>query len=129
MLRICAVVLLLLSGACGAPRSRFAGMTMPSPDGCFVQVWDGPSFVGASDYMNGPSVYPSLRDLPGGRLWQDRIRSAKVGPAASVTAWSDENLQGSTMRLVTDTEYPRLPEAMTAQIESMAVECAGRATE
>jgi hypothetical protein len=104
-------------------------MTMPSPDGCFLQVWEGPNFVGASDYMNGPRVYPSLRDMPGGRLWHDRIRSAKVGPVATAIAWSDVNFQGETMRLVTDAEYPRLPEAMTAHIESMAVECAGNATE
>jgi hypothetical protein len=63
-------------------------MTMPSPDGCFVRVWDG-LLIGGSDYINGPRYYPSLRDMPGGRLWNNRILSAKVGPAAIVTAWAD----------------------------------------
>ena len=34
---------------------------MPSPDGCFVQVWDAPKFVGTTDYLNGPLVYSTLQ--------------------------------------------------------------------
>ena len=78
MLRLGVIPFLFMLIACEASRQQFAGMTMPNPDGCFVQVWEGPSFSGAIDYINGPRVYPSLRDMPGGRLWHNRIRSAKV---------------------------------------------------
>ena len=101
---------------------------MPSPDGCFVRVWEGLSFSGAFDFINGPRDYPSLRDMPGGHLWRNRIRSAKVGPSAVVTAWSDENFQGATMRLIANADYPKLPETMEAQIESIAIECAAKRT-
>ena len=128
MVRACGLVLLLISLSCGAPRSR-VGMTMPSPEGCFVRVWDEPNFSGASDYINGPRVYPNLRDMPGARLWRDRIESAKAGPTATVTVWSDENFRGKAMRLASDAEYPRLADALTARIESATVECARVSTQ
>ena len=46
------------------------------------------------------------------------------GPAAVVIVWTDEKLQGMSMRLLTDSEYPRLPEALDSQIESMEIGCA-----
>jgi hypothetical protein len=96
---------------------------MPNPDGCFVQVWDAPHFSGAADFVNGPRVYASLRDMPGTRRWDNRIRSVKVGPAGSAMIWTDEQFQGTSMRLLTDSEYPRLTDAMDAAIESMQIEC------
>ncbi len=125
MLRLGVIPFLFIAlTACEASRQPFAGMTMPSPDGCFVQVWDGPNFSGASDFINGPRVYPSLRDVPGGRRWDNRIRSVKVGPGGTVVVWTDEKLQGMSMRLLTDSDYPRLSEALDAQVESMEIECA-----
>jgi hypothetical protein len=98
-------------------------MTMPSPDGCFVHVWDALRFAGTPDFINGPRDYATLRDLPGGRLWNDRIRSATTGPVATVTFWTDENFQGRRMTLAPDTEYGWLPEAIVGQTESMNITC------
>jgi hypothetical protein len=100
-------------------------MTLPSPDGCFVQVWEEPFFVGASDYVNGPRRYPTLRDMPGRRDWRNRIRSLKVGSSSSVTVWSQEDFKGSTLRAVSNAAHPELPEGLTADVESMVVECDG----
>jgi len=123
-LRLGAILFLFTLIACEASRQPFAGMTMPNPDGCFVQVWDAPNFSGAADFINGPRVYASLRDMPGSRRWDNRIRSIKVGPAASATLWADEQLQGTSVRLRTDSQYPRLTDVMDAQVESMQIECA-----
>ena len=67
---------------------------MPSPDGCYLQVWDGPDFNGASEFINGPRGYEHLRDLPGRLSWKGRIRSVRVGPTARAIAWSDEGFEG-----------------------------------
>jgi hypothetical protein len=110
---------------CGA-RSPLRGQTettMPNPGGCFVQVWEQPAYAGVFDYINGPQRYPSLRDLPGGRVWSDRIQSAKVGPAASVILYSEENGQGSSMTLRPNADYPRLPDALAGRAKSASVMC------
>lgn len=99
---------------------------MPNPNGCFVQVWDRPDFGGVFDYINGPQHYPSLRDMPGGRIWTDRIHSAKVGPDATVMLYADENAQGATITLRADTEYRRLPVALDGTAESLTVGCVSR---
>jgi hypothetical protein len=100
-------------------------MTLPSPEGCFVQVWDQPFFVGPTDYVNGPRKYPTLRDMPGRRDWRNRIRSLKVGSSASVTVWSQENFSGSALRAARNAAHPELPEDLTARIQSIVVECDG----
>lgn len=79
---------------------------MPSPDGSFVHVWEAPRLTGTTDFLNGPRDYPMLRDLPGGRLWNNRIRNAETGPAATVTLWTDEpKCQGVSLILQPDTQY------------------------
>jgi hypothetical protein len=125
MQRLCAFVLLLAAG-CGRPGEPLS-LTMPNPDGCFVRVWEQERFVGVSDFINGPRAYPSLRDLPRGRNWQNRIRSVEVGPAATAIVWSDETYRGLNVRLTTSAQYPRLAEGLTAGIESMAIECGSAA--
>jgi hypothetical protein len=99
---------------------------MPNPDGCFVQVWDQPDFRGVFDYINGPQHYPSLRDMPGGREWSNRILSAKVGPDATVMLYADENARGASITLRTDTEYRTLPLAFRATGESLTVACVSK---
>ena len=104
-------------------------MTMPSVDGCFLRVWDAPQLAGLSDFINGPRDYPTLRDLPGGRLWNNRIRSAYAGPAATVTLWMDEDFRGASLTLQPDATYRLLPESVSGQAESMTVVCPGVATD
>jgi hypothetical protein len=98
-------------------------MTLPSPDGCFVQVWEQPFFAGPSDYVNGPRRYPTLRDMPGRRDWRNRIRSLKAGSSSSVTVWSEENFSGSALYAVRNAAHAELPDVLTARIQSIVVEC------
>ena len=120
------VVGLLLIAACASRPPRQQGMTMPSPDGCFIQVWDAPHFAGAVDYINGPREYANLRDLPGGRRWSGRIRSLRVGPDALATAHADEQFRGTRVLLHRGLEYVELPAPIRGQIESLQIECAVR---
>ena len=129
VLRIGTTLLLVMAAACGAARPQVAGITMPSPHGCFVQVWEQANFMGAADYVNGPRQYPDLREMPEGRRWHNRIRSAKVGPGATASAWSERNFRGTTIRLLPDRSYPNLPNTIAAQIESMSVQCAATSTQ
>jgi hypothetical protein len=128
-----AVLLLLvgfaLDGCASRPATapaRQTETTMPNPDGCFVQVWDQPDFRGVFDYINGPQHHPSLRDMPGGRVWSNRIHSAKVGPDATVILYVDENARGASITLRTDTEYRTLPLALRGTAESLTVACASK---
>lgn len=122
------VVLLGVVFGCGcAGRSgqstRQGETTMPSPEGCFVQVWDVSSFGGVTDYINGPRAYTNLRDLPGARIWADRIRSMKTGAAARAIVYARENFQGASLRLSADAEYPTFPLELSGRIASMRIEC------
>jgi hypothetical protein len=87
---------------------------MPSPDGCYVQVWNDSGFAGNSDFINGPIQYGHLRDLPNRRSWKDRISSLRLGPGASAVAWSGEQFSGQSLVLA------ELPLA----IQSLDIRCA-----
>lgn len=118
------VVVALVGTACATRQqaARFA-MNAPDPNGCYVQVYDGERFLGARDFINGPRRYATLRGLPNGAVWANRIRSLKVGPAATVTVWSDPDFQGRSMQIRVDRAYSALIEGFVAEIESMDVQC------
>jgi hypothetical protein len=94
---------------------------MPNPEGCFVQVWDGPQFTGVTDYINGPQAYSTLRDLPGARVWRNRIRSLKTGVRVRAIVYGEEHFTGPSQRLQSDTEYPML--ALSGRIASINIDC------
>ena len=96
---------------------------MPSPDGCFVQVWDAPQLMGVTDYINGPRAYLNLRDLPGARVWRNRIQSMKTGVAVRATVYGEEDFSGPSLRLLPDREYRALPEGLSGRVASMNIQC------
>jgi hypothetical protein len=110
---------------CASRATRQGETTMPSPDGCFIQVWDAPRHAGITDYINGPRAWMNLRDLPGGRVWTNRIRSMKTGVRTRATVYAGENFSGPSMRLVADRDcdYPVLVDGMSGRIASMTIDC------
>jgi hypothetical protein len=123
--------LLVLAGfsiSCGASHPRGRGWTMPSPDGCYLQVWDQPDFTGAFEFINGPRRYEHLRDLPGRFSWKGRIRSLTLGPAASAIAWSNEGFEGEAVLLTNDRRQAGKFSALSVNIESLDVRCVGTET-
>lgn len=125
---ILAIMVLVAACARGAdndvvrpPESGFRGM--PNPSGCYMQVWEFADFTGTSDYINGPREYMSLRQMPNNRTWQNRIISVRIGPAAAVTVFTDENYRGQLLQLPPDSSHRQLPEGIAGQIESLRVAC------
>jgi len=125
-LRAVGVLILATFLAC-APKP-VAVKNMPHPDGCFVQVWDGARFTGTSQFVNGPRRYAKLNALPNRDDWAKRIRSVQVGSAATVTAWTGENLSRASVVLRPDREYARLPLGFDRAIRSIDISCPLMAT-
>ena len=96
---------------------------MPEPGGCYVLVYDQPEFMGSREFINGPAKYATLTALPFRANWRRRIRSARVGLAANVTAWVRDAFQGASMMLRADSSYPRLSSTFSGQVESLEVAC------
>jgi hypothetical protein len=119
-----AVAIAIMLVGCGGHVPRQGETTMPSPTGCFIQVWDAPRFAGITDYINGPRAFNQLRDdLPGNRVWANRIRSIKTGANTRVFVYAAEDFSGSSVRLQADQQYPALPEAIDGHIASMRIDC------
>jgi hypothetical protein len=117
------LLLVATSAACGGSRSHYAAVTtMPSPDGCYVRVWEQPDFRGASDFLNGPRHYDDLRNFPRDRSWKNRIRSLHLGPNAVVIAWSEERLRGKNALLISDGRQGRFS-VVPVRIQSLDVRC------
>jgi len=121
-----ALTLAGLVAGCGARPAQNLTRTMPSPDGCFVQVWNGAGFAGTSDFINGPVEYRHLRDLPSRRSWKDRIGSLRLGPRASAVAWSAEQLSGRSLMLTADSREQGAFAALPLKIQSLDIRCVAR---
>ena len=117
------VVVVSVVIGCGTGSSSKRGYTMPSPDGCYLQVWDAPGFNGASEFINGPRRYEQLRDLPGRLSWKGRIRSVRVGPTAHAIAWSNEGFKGASLLLTTDRPRAEGFAMLLVDVESLDVRC------
>jgi hypothetical protein len=96
---------------------------MPNPGGCYVLVYEQPELMGPREFLNGPSRHATLRDLPFRANWRRRIRSAHVGPAASVTLWAREGFRGPSQTLPADTRQAALIDALSGRVESLQVAC------
>jgi hypothetical protein len=97
---------------------------MPDPGGCYLLVYDRAQFMGSRQFINGPRKYATLADLPSRADWRHRIRSAEIGPRASVTLWADAVFQGTSQTFGPGTKHPLLPDALSGRVESMDVACA-----
>ena len=95
----------------------------PDPSGCYLRVFDAPDYKGAEEYINGPAKLARLTLLAGGKSWQKRIRSARLGPTAKVTVWTGEQYAGQQLML-SETTYASLPTQFDKSISSMEIRCA-----
>ena len=103
---------------------------MPSPDGCFVRVWDQPAFEGASSSSTARPSTGSLRDLPRRQSWNGRIRSLTLGPAASsAMAWSDEQFKGRSLLVTAVSREQGRVAAVPLEVESLDINCATQAAD
>lgn len=88
---------------------------------CWVELFDGDNFDENDDHftLTVPGDYPDLSDLPGAEKdWTDEADSIKVGPAATVTVWSQSGLAGDQQSLDSGSEH-----ADTDDIYSLTLSC------
>jgi hypothetical protein len=132
-LSVCAVALAIVMASDAACRSAAPfdvpnqATRAPDPSGCYVRVFDTPDYRGANEYINGPARLNRLGSLAGGQSWQKRIRSARVGPAATVTVWTGEQYGGQRW-MMAEGSYATLPAAFDKSISSMEIRCAATST-
>jgi hypothetical protein len=116
------LVFTTVSIACGGRLPHVAARTMPSPDGCYVEIWDQPQFRGASDFLNGPRRYGTVRELGKSQDWSDRIRSLRLGPRAIATVWSEEQFRGVALTLAQG-RLPQRAAPIAPRIRSINIAC------
>jgi hypothetical protein len=120
---IVAVVLLADCSSRSAIPLDGGSATMPDPGGCYVLVYERPQFLGAHEFLNGPRKYSTLSYLPFGTNFRQRIRSAEIGPQASVTMWADAAFRGASQTFGPGTRHAALSDALSGQVESIDVTC------
>lgn len=86
--------------------------TTKTDNPCSVHLWDGKNFTDSDIVINGAGRYSNLRNLPGanGKDWGDEADSLKVGAAATVKAYKEENFKGSSVTYNPGTQHPKVSE-------------------
>jgi hypothetical protein len=119
-----AVISLMLVACSGCTRAaRIAHASAPNPTGCYVEVFAGERASGERDFINGPGKYWRLTALPFGARWHNRIRSLRVGPAATVTAWAREGFEGPSIQFRPEQKVPSLTDTFSGRIASLQIAC------
>jgi hypothetical protein len=124
-MRLRLLILLVIPTLCCAASSVRAGLPAPNPNGCFVFVYDRPNYEGARDVLNGPGRWQTLDGLAqtSEQSWRNRIRSLRVGNAATLTVYSDGSFTGASERFGPETNHPILEPAFSGRIESLELTC------
>ncbi len=86
--------------------------TTKADNPCSVHLWDGKNFTDSDITINGAGRYSNLRTLPGAnnKDWGDEADSLKVGSAATVKAYKEENFKGSSVTYNPGTQHPKVSE-------------------
>lgn len=86
--------------------------TTKADNPCSVHLWDGKNFTDSDIVINGAGKYSNLRNLPGAnnKDWSDEADSLKVGSAATVKAYKEENFKGSSVTYNPGTQHPKVSE-------------------
>jgi hypothetical protein len=113
---------LLLACASATPHIQ---MHSPNPNGCYVMLFDQPGFNGAADLLNGPGKWPSLEKLRETNhvRWTNRIRSLRVGPAATVAAFAQPEFRGQAQEYHAGSEYATLTAELSGRTQSLTLTC------
>jgi hypothetical protein len=124
LVRIVVLVGSISNAACGGAFVN-TGSPAPNPNGCYVMVFDQPSFDGTGDVFNRSGRWASLRRLDDTRElnWHDRIRSARTGFAATATFFTAEDFKGESLQLLPSTDRPQFEGRFTAQVGSLEIVC------
>ena len=118
------VVMIAIAGCAHEPRRSGLGVSAPNPNGCYVFLYDRSDWQGAGVVLDGPARWPKLEGLQTNQgNWRNRIRSVDVGPAATVTVYTDAAFSGLSRRFAPNSKQPRLESEVSARIESLELAC------
>ncbi len=118
------IVLIAVAGCAHEPPRRSGlGVSAPNPNGCYVFLYDRSDWQGAGVVLNGPARWPKLEGLYANQNWRNRIQSVDVGPAATVTVYTDAAFNGLSRRFAPNSKQPRLESDVSARIESLELAC------
>ena len=83
------------------------------------------SWLGAALVINGPVRWPMLTGIPEAQqeTWDDRIHSLRIGPAATLTVYTEREFKGDTRQFTAGTAIPQLDTALSSTIKSLALAC------
>jgi peptidase inhibitor family I36 len=113
-----------LAACGGAPPRIGLGLPAPNPNGCYVFVYEKPDWKGAGVVLNGPERWSSIERLRVDQEdWRNRIRSLDVGPAATVTVYTDPAFSGMSRRFAPGSRLASLEGEISARIESLDIAC------
>ena len=113
-----------IAGCASKPPRVGLALPQPNPNGCYVFVYDQPEWQGARVVLNGPDRWPSIeRLLVDEEDWRNRIRSIDVGPAATVTVYTDAAFTGVSRKFAPKSRLGRLDGEVSARIESLDIAC------
>src|SRR5687768_16908455 len=117
-------ILLASALACGSAPPRLP-MRAPNPNGCSVTIFAQPGIAPAPDVWNGPGKWPSLETLreTNHSSWTNRIRSLRVGPAATVTAFTQPKFAGQSEQYPAGAAHPMLTPPFSTTIQSLEIAC------
>lgn len=118
------VFILIAVAACGhgaATRMPRA----PNPNGCYVILYAQAQFVGEVDLLDGPVRLGTLDHLSQttNENWKHRIRSLRVGRAATLRAYTGPEFKGDVQQFATGTQHPSLDQRFSGRIESLDLTC------
>jgi len=123
--RLSIVGLVVLAGCASTPSQVSYSLPAPNPNGCYVFVFDRPEWQGARVLLNGPDKRWNLeRLLLNEEDWRNRIRSIDVGPAATLSVFTDLRFTGVSRRFGPGSKAARLDADINARIESLELQCA-----
>ena len=118
------MTLVVITGCASTPGHVGYSLPAPNPNGCYVFVYDRPEWQGHRVVLNGPDKWPTLeRLLLNEKNWRDQIRSLDVGPAATVTVYTELRFMGMSRRFGPGIKSPRLDAEFSGQIKSLDLAC------
>jgi hypothetical protein len=117
--------ILIAVAACGQGAATRMPRAAPNPNGCYVILYARAQFVGQVDLLDGPVRLGTLDHLSQttNENWKHRIRSLRVGRAATLKAYTGPEFEGDVQQFAAGTQHPSLDQRFSARIESLDLTC------
>ena len=115
-------LILMTASGCGHP--PVIPLHAPNPNGCYVILYAEPKFAGQADLVNGPFRWAKLDHLSQTNIenWDNRIRSLRLGSAATLKAYTKPDFTGDMRQFAPGTAHPSL-DVLSGHVQSLDLIC------